>query len=648
MKVINKKRENDSRCVHLDFHTSELVPDVGAKFDKQKFTDILKKAKLNSITLFAKCHHGCFYYKDSKFFVHPNMKGSLLDEQLSACKEAGVSAKIYISAGIDEHISRQHPEWLRREHYGEDQNPNDYRRLCFNNGYLDILKEQTREVVEKYKPDGVFFDIISTWPCYCDNCLAEMKKRGINPAVPKEAQVINDEVNDRYYREIEKIVKSISPKTQIVHNIPYHVSVQRDIDANDQIEVESLPTGGWGYDNFPAVVSYLRRQGKNMVGMTGKFHRSWGEFGGYKYPEALKFEAALDLAFGTGMNVGDQMHPSGVIDDYTYDIISETFDWFSRRQPFSGGEFLPELALYSPFLGDYTDLDARTGASRILFEDKYLFDMIGENEISEKYPLIVISTAKPLTDSEAVKFRQYTLNGGKILAEGLAAESLQKAGIDLGFKNMTEDEETPCYFTPRYKISAANGVPLVIYGKAWNAEVTGEAVCDKYSPYFKRSGEKFCSHAQTPCDYEKKSAAVTVGKDGVAVFADLFTLYASDGGLTAKALISPLISRLTNENKKITTSLPSSGKVTLYKKGESEILHLAYANTMVRGGGKTPVEIIEDIVTLSKVSVSLKDKKPKKLILQPDGKEIPFSYNDGRIEFELKDFNCYAAVEIIF
>ena len=174
--------------------------------------------------------------------------------------------------------------------------------------------------------------------------------------------------------------------------------------------------------------------------MTGKFHRSWGEFGGYKYPEALKFEAALDLAFGTGMNVGDQMHPSGVIDDYTYDIISETFDWFSRRQPFSGGEFLPELALYSPFLGDYTDLDARTGASRILFEDKYLFDMIGENEISEKYPLIVISTAKPLTDSEAVKFRQYTLNGGKILAEGLAAESLQKAGIDLGFKNMTEDD----------------------------------------------------------------------------------------------------------------------------------------------------------------------------------------------------------------
>ena len=647
MQETKKRRENDSRCVHLDFHTSELVPNVGEKFDKEKFAEVLKKAKLNSITLFAKCHHGCFYYKDSKFFVHPNMERSLLDEQLAACKKAGVSAKIYISAGIDEHIARQHPEWLRRDKIGEDQPDTDYRRICFNNGYLDILKEQTREVVEKYRPDGVFFDIISTWPCYCDNCMAEMKKRGLDPTDPKQAIIVNEEVNARYYAEIEKVVKGVSPETQIVHNVPYHVSKQAEIDANDQIEVESLPTGGWGYDNFPAVVSYLRRQGKNMIGMTGKFHRSWGEFGGYKYKEALRFEAALDLAFGTGMNVGDQLHPSGVIDGYTYDMIADVFDWFAKRQPFSGGEFLSEIALYSPFDGDFTDLDGRTGASRILFEDKYLFDMIGEEEISEKYPLIVIATARPLKKSEAVKFADYAKKGGKILAEGLAAKSLADEGVDLGFKNMTNDEETPCYFTARYPMAAANGVPLVVYGKAWNIEPSGEVLCDKLSPYFKRVGNVFCSHAQTPCDYDKKSAAITLGSDGIAVAADLFSLYASDGGLTAKMLVSPLISRLTGKTKTVITNLPSSGKVTLYKKGNSEILHLAYANTIVRGGGKTPVEVVEDIATLSEVRVSVKGERPSELILQPEGREIPFSYEDGRISFDIKNFNCYSAVEII-
>ena len=143
MARLNETRNADSRCVHLDFHTSELIPDVGAKFDKEKFAKTLKDAKINSVTVFAKCHHGCFYYKGSKFFVHPGMQGSLLDEQLDACKKAGVSAKIYISAGIDEHISRQHPEWLRREKYGEDQDATGFRRLCFNSEYLDILKEQT-------------------------------------------------------------------------------------------------------------------------------------------------------------------------------------------------------------------------------------------------------------------------------------------------------------------------------------------------------------------------------------------------------------------------------------------------------------------------------------------------------------------------
>ena len=90
----------DKRCVHLDFHTSELIEGVGSAFSRKDFADMLKKTGLDSITVFAKCHHGCFYYKDSKFFVHPHLACDLLDEQIAACKDAGVSAKIYISAGF--------------------------------------------------------------------------------------------------------------------------------------------------------------------------------------------------------------------------------------------------------------------------------------------------------------------------------------------------------------------------------------------------------------------------------------------------------------------------------------------------------------------------------------------------------------------
>ena len=46
------------RAVHLDFHNSPLIKNIGANFDSEKFVQTLLEAKVDSITCFAKCHHG--------------------------------------------------------------------------------------------------------------------------------------------------------------------------------------------------------------------------------------------------------------------------------------------------------------------------------------------------------------------------------------------------------------------------------------------------------------------------------------------------------------------------------------------------------------------------------------------------------------
>lgn len=51
-----------SRQVHLDFHTSEWLPDVGKRFNKENFQQALRMGNVNSITIFAKCHHSWSYY----------------------------------------------------------------------------------------------------------------------------------------------------------------------------------------------------------------------------------------------------------------------------------------------------------------------------------------------------------------------------------------------------------------------------------------------------------------------------------------------------------------------------------------------------------------------------------------------------------
>ena len=102
------------RQVHLDFHTSEKIDNIGGKFDKKQFQECLQRGHVNSITVFAKCHHGWAYFPSEANKIHPQLNFDLLGQMLEACAEIGVQAPIYISAGFDEYTARQHPEWLWR------------------------------------------------------------------------------------------------------------------------------------------------------------------------------------------------------------------------------------------------------------------------------------------------------------------------------------------------------------------------------------------------------------------------------------------------------------------------------------------------------------------------------------------------------
>ena len=63
------------RQVHLDFHTSECIDGIGSMFDKKQFQRCLKKGHVNSITVFAKCHHGWAYFPSKTNEIHPGLNG---------------------------------------------------------------------------------------------------------------------------------------------------------------------------------------------------------------------------------------------------------------------------------------------------------------------------------------------------------------------------------------------------------------------------------------------------------------------------------------------------------------------------------------------------------------------------------------------
>ncbi len=71
--------------------------------------------------------------------------------------------------------------------------------------------------------------------------------------------------------------------------------------------------------------------------MTGKFHTTWGEFGGYKHPNALRYESALALANGAKMCIGDQMHPGGRLDHATYQLIGTAYAEVQEKEAWCDG-----------------------------------------------------------------------------------------------------------------------------------------------------------------------------------------------------------------------------------------------------------------------------------------------------------------------
>ena len=88
-----------TRQIHLDFHCSEFIEDIGAKFDSKSFKACLKKANVNSINLFAKCHHSWSYYPTEIGKMHPNLKFDLLGAQIEASKEIGLKLLFILRLG---------------------------------------------------------------------------------------------------------------------------------------------------------------------------------------------------------------------------------------------------------------------------------------------------------------------------------------------------------------------------------------------------------------------------------------------------------------------------------------------------------------------------------------------------------------------
>ncbi|MBD3421715.1 MAG: beta-galactosidase [Chitinivibrionales bacterium] len=644
------------RQVHLDFHTSEYIPGIGEKFDEKQFINALEIGHVDSINFFAQGHHGwCYYPTKIEGLQHPHLKTDLVGRMTKACREAGVNPVIYVTVGWNEKAAREHPEWCVRDpETGRFEGPEKlhpesprkwgWYRLCLNTPYLEAsVLPVTQEVLEMYHPAGIWYDITGEYECTCLWCVEGMRRQGLDPECKSDRQHYAHEVYVNYLKRTAELIKSFDPEVTYYHNSSDKKGRYDLYPYFTHYEIESLPTGGWGYDHFPTNAKYFTMlPDSSIVGMTGKFNGSWGEFGGFKSPTALRYEAAQIIALGCMACVGDQLHPNGVMDEETYRIIGEAYkDIEAREEWLIDAQPVADVAVLSPSAVTKQAKFGRaseTGACSMLMEMHVPFVMIDDIMDFSPYKLILLPDCVPVHDDLAAKLAAYVDNGGMLIVtseSGLKPDKTAFA-LDLG---VAYDGSSPWFWE---YIKAGEPIsknmvtsPFLAFEAGVKTKlIDAEVLAETWQPYFNRTHSHFCSHQNTPP--EKKAGWPSVSRKGNVIFIaqPIFNLYARKGMQLLRDLFANCLELLYGGPMLNIGGLPSCGRVSLMRQESRNrtILHVLYANPIKRGA----TEVIEDIVPIYDIHITLAAAhKPQKVYSAPEQKAIDFAHENGAVSFTI-------------
>jgi len=670
------------RQIHLDFHTSPLIPGIGTAFDKNRWQECLRESAVDSVTLFSKCHHGVSYHPTKIGKMHPRLGFDLLRAQFDALKEIGINAPIYLSAGVDNVASHEHPEWREISPDGSftgwAKSPLQagYHSMDFHSPYLDYLCEQIREVVQLFPDcDGIFLDIISQSGGCGRWSLDFMQAHGLDPEKETDRRESCRLALEKYYKATTEASRSGRADMPVFHNAGHIPRGRNEIlPYFSHLELESLPTGGWGYDHFPMSAKYACNLDKDFLGMTGKFHTTWGEVGGFKHPNALRYECAAMLAFGARCSVGDQLHPDARLDESTYEIIGEAYrDVAAKEDWVAGAEQIFDIGVLSSEAenGSFRESFSDEGANRVLLENHFLFAIIDRTMDFDRFKLLVLPDDIRIDEELKTKLDAFLAKGGSLLLSGESGlwRDKDEPAFDFGatYEGLSpfhpadkEPNRGHDYILPIAELRADFvKTPQIMYDRSHRVRVTdGESLGEVFAPYFNRNWAHFSGHQHTPNVRESSGYACGVRKGNVVYFSHpVFRHYRQYGAVAYREFVAKTIRRMLGDRMTLTTNLPSTARITLTKQPSHNrhVLHLLYAPTISRGGvmqlsggnlsaGRS-VEVIEDLPPLMNTEVSLNFAVADAMLV-PEGIPLEVIRSGGRSILRVPEFSCHQMVEL--
>lgn len=673
------------RAVHLDFHTMPAVPDVGADFDADAFARTLEDARVDFITVFAKCNLGMAYYPTKVGVTHPSLKIDLLGEMVEACHKRDITIAAYWNAGLDHEMALRHRDWAILGNdgrtYDEDHLDHFFRTMCFGGPWADLLAATIEEVLEGYEIDGIFLDC---WyfgvGCQGVECAAGMREEGMDPTDATQRIAFQNERKMAFVRRVREMIDRIRPEaTYFLNGVPYDMQLS----VASHLDIESLPAGGWGFENFPWKVRYLRRRigrgGRaiHLVGQTGRFHRSWGDFGGLRTQAGLDYDCYQAASHAVTTGIGDHMHPRGILSAEAYRRIGSIYrklealdDWTVDAQALTDTAVV--ATFNEPISVSLTEDHRQViGATRALAELKRQFDILSADGDWSGYRTLVLADGVRLDEDRLQKIRVHLAAGGTVLSTGvggmLAGEDAfpEEWGIDYAGKEPCKPHflrAAPgfCATMPDEVLTVGVGTPTIAVKPVEGTETLADVI----QPYFSRHWDGMHGHVYIPPDKPAGRPGITRRGSIVHFASAVFTDYAANANPLHRELVGAALAALAGDGLVRAEGLPSFARLTLTRQKDRTMVHvLCYVpelRTREFTHGAVPgqvveladvhqaesLEMIEEPITLRDVTITLARESVSHVYLAPSKTEIDFTADGPRVTFTVPEITGYQMIVV--
>lgn len=632
--------------LHFDFHATAKDRQIGQRPIEPTLDQLLRRVRPDYVQCDCKGHAGWSSYPTKVGYPAPNLRGDTLKAWRKVTAKHGVSLYMHFSGVWDTEAIKRHPSWARITEKGK-RDPNN---TSVFGPYVDAhLVPQLRELREVYGVDGYWIDG-DCWAAaqdYGKKILREFHRQSGIRTVPRKPEDPHffeftefcREGFRRYLRHYVDEIHRLCPGVEVASNwafssfMPEPVSANVDFVSGDYTLIDSV-------NSARLEGRCLMHQGKPWDLMAWAFSSVWEDTcRSTKTVVQLQREAATVLALGGGFQIYFNQRRDGSIRAQHLKLMQEVAAFCRARQKTCHKcQSVPQIALlYSSaafyrllkkvFVSLGGELNAMSGILNALLNNQYHADILSEHHLTGRmhdFPLIVIPEWDFLEEPFRQELLAYVQQGGKLLVIGAKTVPLFSAELGLRLQGVVEDKRW-----------------LEIDGEL--AGVSGLGL--KFQP---GRNTRVLANWHEGDDLESPSHPVAVSRKlgkgeivGLAVnFGDR---YRHQKTAQARKFLGALVNRLF-PNPIVKAHGSHELDIVLMKKDGKLLVNLL--NTSGPHDNRTCYSF-DEIVPLGPIRVEIQmAKRPKRVLLQPEGRPLSFQWSRGKTTLVLPRLEIHAILEV--